>query len=244
MQLELGIIGGVAADVPTDLLAALRADDRTTAVTPDAAVQFTARDLDQNHRGLTGREASHRIGGGPLTWQSDHDGTGIDVAVVDTGIDTSALPETEVVRGVNVSFDEEFGDGYGHGTAMAGIISGETRFYQGVATGARLVDVKVAYSRGVADVSQVLAGIDWVVTNRDTDGRNIRVLSLSFGTVSATPTWLLPAARCWAVAPTAPRSRPGTPTPTRTSTCWAPGRRRPRRSRPASPRRCSRPSRR
>lgn len=184
---ELSIIDGVAAEVPTTLLAALEADPRILEVSPDAAVEFLRRDLDQLHRGFTGREAAHLIGGHLMDRRSGFDGTGIDVAVLDTGIDTGALPTTKVVRGVNVSFDDEFGDGFGHGTAMAGIVSGDTRFFHGVAPDARLVDVKVADRRGVADVSQILAGIDWVVTNRTTDGRNIRVLSMSLGVDSTNP---------------------------------------------------------
>ncbi len=185
VELEIGLIDAVAADVPVDLVDDLLADSRTLEVSPDASVEVLSRDLNENHRGLTGLEASARIGGAPA---SQYAGAGIDVAVVDTGIDATALPGTRVVRGVNVSFEPSeqgnagHGDGYGHGTAMAGIIAGNTRHFQGVARQARLIDVKVADERGVADVSQVLAGIDWVVTNRKTDGRDVRVLSLSFGT--------------------------------------------------------------
>ncbi len=194
VQSRLSLIDGVAARVPTALLPALDADTRTLEVSPDAPVQLLGRDLDQKHRGQTGEEAAIAVGGGPLVWNSDDDGTGIDVALVDSGIDTAALPGTRVVRGPNLSFDTETGDRYGHGTAMAGIIAGNTRFFGGTAREARLVDVKVADSRGVADVSQVLAGIDWVVTNRATDGRNIRVLSLSFGTDGANPASVSPLA--------------------------------------------------
>ena len=139
-------------------------------------------------RQLNGERAARRIGGRDLPT-----GAGIDVAVLDTGIDASALPGTTVVRGANVSFEPSedgnagHGDGYGHGTAMAGIIAGDHRRVRGVAPAARLVDVKVADSRGVADVSQVLAGIDWVVSNRATEGRDIRVLSMSFGTDGTNP---------------------------------------------------------
>lgn len=55
----------------------------------------------------------------------------------------------------------------------------------GVAPGARVVNVKAGAADGSVDVSQVIAGIDWVVANARTEGRNIRVLSLAFGTDSA-----------------------------------------------------------
>ncbi len=47
-----------------------------------------------------------------------------------------------------------------------------------------LISVKVAAADGATDVSQVIAGIDWVVTHRNDPGLNIKVLNLSFGTDS------------------------------------------------------------
>jgi serine protease AprX len=43
------------------------------------------------------------------------------------------------------------------------------------------VSVKVAGRDGVTSVGQVVAGIDWVVEHRNSDGLNIRVLNLSLG---------------------------------------------------------------
>ena len=184
VELEIGLIDAVAADVPVALLDELTADARTLEVTPDTTVTPLEDDADADEeRRLNGERAARRLGGRELPT-----GAGIDIAVVDTGIDADALPGTDVVRGANVSFEASedgnagHGDGYGHGTAMAGIIAGNHRRVRGVVPEARLIDVKVADERGVADVSQVLAGIDWVVSNRATDGRDIRVLSLSFGT--------------------------------------------------------------
>jgi serine protease AprX len=51
----------------------------------------------------------------------------------------------------------------------------------GVAPGAHIINVKVGASDGAVDVSQLIAGIDWVVEHRNDPGLNIRVLNLSFG---------------------------------------------------------------
>jgi serine protease AprX len=79
---------------------------------------------------------------------------------------------------------------------MAGIIAGhdsgvvtakassDTTHFLGVAPDARIVSVKVADAHGNSDVSQVIAGIDWVVQHAHDPGMNIRVLNLSFGTNS------------------------------------------------------------
>jgi serine protease AprX len=46
------------------------------------------------------------------------------------------------------------------------------------------VSIKVATADGGVDVTQVIAGIDWVVQHRRDNGLNIRVINLSYGTNS------------------------------------------------------------
>ena len=66
--------------------------------------------------------------------------------------------------------------------APAVIQKGNEDHFLGMAPDARVVSVKLADASGATDVSQVIAGIDWVVQNRNRNGLNIRVLNLSFGT--------------------------------------------------------------
>ncbi len=76
-------------------------------------------------------------------------------------------------------------DTFGHGTHMAGIIAGRDSTdegFRGVAPDATLVSVKVGAFDGGVDVSQVIAALDWVVQHRNDEGRNIRVINLSYGT--------------------------------------------------------------
>jgi serine protease AprX len=105
-----------------------------------------------------------------------------------------------VINGPDLSFESQATnltnvDTYGHGTHLAGLIAGRDSsikptkedeevndHFVGAAPGARIVSIKVAASDGATDVSQVIAAIDWVVQHRNTDGLNIRVLNLSFGT--------------------------------------------------------------
>jgi serine protease AprX len=72
---------------------------------------------------------------------------------------------------------------------MAGIIAGNdpSTGFQGIAPDAGLVSVKVGASNGAVDVSQVIAAIDWVIEHRTSNGLNIRVLSLSYGTDGTQP---------------------------------------------------------
>ena len=122
-------------------------------------------------------------------------GQGIDVALLDTGV--TPVPglngPNKVLYGPDLSFDSQDPnlahlDGYGHGTAMAGIIAGNDGLgslgYQGVAPSSRIVSVKVGSTNGATDVSQMIAGIDWIVQHAHDPGMNIRVLNLSLGTSS------------------------------------------------------------
>jgi serine protease AprX len=128
-------------------------------------------------------------------------GKDVTVAVIDTGIaPVAGLDGNEkVVNGPDLSFEGQaattrYIDGYGHGSHMAGIIAGKdeqfdtkhpdaTRF-AGVAPDAKLLNMKVGTADGGADVSQVIAALDWVVEHRRDHGMNVRVVNLAYGTES------------------------------------------------------------
>ncbi len=121
-------------------------------------------------------------------------GKGVGVALIDTGVvPVQGLTSGNVVNGPDLSLDNPSSqlanvDGFGHGTHMAGIIAGNdgtASGYKGVAPGATLLNVKVGATDGAVDVSQVIAGIDWVVQHRNDNGMNIRVINLSYGTDGA-----------------------------------------------------------
>jgi serine protease AprX len=118
-------------------------------------------------------------------------GRGIDIALIDTGVvPVDGLDGAgRVVNGPDLSFESQdtdlrYLDTFGHGTHMAGIIISDRRDVPGIAPDARLVNLKVAGHNGAVDVTQVLAAIDWVIQNRNSNGLNIRVLNLSYGTDS------------------------------------------------------------
>jgi serine protease AprX len=108
-------------------------------------------------------------------------GEGVDIALVDSGI-TPIGPLSAAGKVVDApdfsddARDPDLGDidAFGHGTHLAGVIDG-------VAPGARLVDVKVAAHDGSTSLSSLLAGIDWVVRHGDRRGVDVRVLNLAFG---------------------------------------------------------------
>jgi serine protease AprX len=128
-----------------------------------------------------------------------YDGTGVTVAVFDTGVDTSHMSLDDLDDNL-LTNDPKFLDGYdalhplqspedlnGHGTNVAGIAIGTggptPRTFIGVAPGAWGVDVKVMNSVGTGNANDFLAGLTWCRTNKNTD--HIKVLSMSLGTTAS-----------------------------------------------------------
>lgn len=121
----------------------------------------------------------------PVVWEANKNtGSGVGVAVLDTGIyphkDISYLVAfKDFVNNKTTPYDDN-----GHGTHVAGLISGNGSLsgnqYQGVAPKANLIGVKVLDSNEKGYISNVISGIDWVIQNKDR--YNIKVMNLSLGT--------------------------------------------------------------
>jgi subtilisin family serine protease len=117
------------------------------------------------------------------------DGTGIGIAVVDSGIDTTHKAFLDRSNNVRVVYSEDFtGEGrtddpYGHGTHVAALAAGNGRIsngqYVGVAPNANILNLRVLNAQGVGTTGGVLRALDWIATNRD--AYNIRVVNLSLG---------------------------------------------------------------
>jgi len=115
-------------------------------------------------------------------------GKGVGVAIVDTGI---AL-HRDFIEGGNrvigfvdfVNHRNEPYDDNGHGSHVAGIIGGNgfssKGRYKGVAPECNLIGVKVLDHRGDGNISDVLAGLQWIMDNRKK--YNIRIVNISVGT--------------------------------------------------------------
>ncbi|HEY7283724.1 MAG TPA: S8 family peptidase [Actinomycetota bacterium] len=184
---ELSIVGGFSAVVPGRWLGRLAASPDVLRVWGDGRVHMSGYDMDQYD--------SYPVN---TVWRSainllqallKANGSGVGVAVIDTGV----VPVPDLRRHVayRVDFTPEHDglDRYGHGTHMAGIVAGDGTAsngqYTGVAPGAHLVSLKVAGYDGATDVSVIIAALQWVVLHKARF--NIRVLNLSFGTDSQQP---------------------------------------------------------
>jgi PKD repeat protein len=147
--------------------ARLEADPRVLRVEQDAVVTTDAVDwgqdrLDQRQLPLNG------------VYNHTYNGAGVTAYVIDCGI---LYSHQEFGGRASFGYDYFGGDGsdcYGHGTHVAGTIGGAN---YGVAPGVSLVSVKVMDCTGSGSMSGVIAGVDWIITNR----RLPAVANLSLG---------------------------------------------------------------
>jgi serine protease AprX len=196
----LKVLPGFRAEVPADALPLVRTLPGVVTVVDELDIPFDAALYDSEKVSSSLYQVGRNVGVDEL-WKDGFTGAGVDVAVIDSGVSPLLEFDGRLVNGPDLSFDadgvDDGDDGFGHGTNMAGIIAGRDpavpldahtlkedakRRFVGIAPGARIVNMKVAAADGAVDVSQIIAAIDWVVQHRNTDGLNIRVLNLSFGT--------------------------------------------------------------
>jgi serine protease AprX len=180
---RLGLVRGLVAEVPNSELAALANDPGVAGVHLDRPVRALLTD-----EGGTGPSVRRAL-------KNAYTGAGIGVAVIDSGItgwhdDLARVDAGRALVGQRVAgYVDLTGtapsvkDAYGHGTHVAGIITGSGYDshgeYAGVAPGAHLLVFKVLDGDGRGYVSDVIQAIDTAVANRARF--NLRVINLSIG---------------------------------------------------------------
>ena len=170
---RIASISARVAEVPDDCLSQLASHPNVIAVSADRQV-----------RGALQGTIRATVG---AAWVAEHlgfDGTGIGVAIVDSGVaawhddlgNNRVVHFADFVNRQAVPYDD-----YGHGTHVAGIIAGNGQnaggSRRGIAPGAHLVVLKALDSAGDGNVSRVIAAIDYAVRNRA--AYNIRIINLS-----------------------------------------------------------------
>lgn len=159
-------------------------DNAVASSVSSAAISYGMRSIDLSHEVTSFASSSppeestplwnHVHIGAPGAWEHA-DGSGISVAVIDTGIDYNH-PELRERFGDLVGYnviapDEPPDDDNDHGTHVAGIIAGS---YTGVAPGSMLYAVKVLDWNGSGTEADVIAGLEWALEQ----GADIANLSL------------------------------------------------------------------
>ncbi|MEX3623724.1 S8 family peptidase [Viridibacillus arvi] len=113
----------------------------------------------------------------PNAWAKNLKGKGIDIAILDTGIQKHS--DLKVAGGVStVNYTKSYSDDNGHGTHVAGIVAsldngvGTT----GVASEANIYAVKVLKANGKGDLIDIIEGVDWAIK------KGVDIINISIGT--------------------------------------------------------------
>lgn len=135
----------------------------------------------------------------PEVWTLDFNGSGIEIAILDTGIDSThpdlndmdddpATVDPKVIREVSFVPYEDPMDYHGHGTHCAGISAGTGEAsggrIKGVAPGAWLWNVKVLNKTGYGYEDWIISGIEYAAYGPDGKlgtGDEANVISMSLG---------------------------------------------------------------
>ncbi|MGD6843112.1 S8 family serine peptidase [Bacillus infantis] len=110
------------------------------------------------------------------------DGTGVKIAVVDSGIAPHA--ELTIAGGIStVDYTSSYTDDNGHGTHVAGIIGAKRNGagMVGVAPGSLIYAVKTINASGEGNLQDLLEGLDWAIQN------HMDIVNLSLGSPAGSP---------------------------------------------------------
>ena len=201
---ELSAVGARVVELPARLVKQLSAREGVRFVSPDRET------ISFGHVSLTtGTDAVRNAGaeafrGGPVSGLNGQalDGTGVGIAVLDSGVDTGHMAFRDelggglrIVKSVDFTGEGRTDDPYGHGTHVAAAAAASSSFtapvgsrastqyptgaYKGIAYNANLINLRVLNSQGRGTASGLLGALNWVMTNRST--YDIRVVNLSLG---------------------------------------------------------------
>jgi serine protease AprX len=175
-------INGAAYRIPVKMLVWLENHPDVAYVSPDRLNKVAS---DDDIPAVEGDVARQQYG---------LDGTGVGVAIIDSGVFNHDDLQKSGGLGSRIVYSESFipgdtrtNDAYGHGTHVAGIVagnghdsaSGYPTQYVGVAPNANIINLRVLDANGSGTDSQVIAAIQRAIQLKST--YNIRVINLSLG---------------------------------------------------------------
>ncbi|MBK8150433.1 MAG: S8 family peptidase [Acidobacteria bacterium] len=174
-------LGLVSAEMPLSRVRQIAESDNVEYISPDRETSMNG-----HVETTTGTTLVRSLVSGTTV-----DGRGVGVAVMDSAyyLDNELFRKADgtMVQQVNQDMLGIYmmsRDGNGHGTHVSSLIAGSPAFvggyYGGVAPGAKIILVRVLDAVGKGRISNVLAGIDWIIANKA--AHNIRVLNMSLGT--------------------------------------------------------------
>ena len=169
-------INGVHAMLSGAQIGFLAKTSFVSAIVPNDRVQMSSVDLPQSNT----QKWAWAVGAA-VDWTTQAASLSAPtIAVVDSGIDGSRADfGSRLLDSVNLDSlqPNSPGDGYGHGTFVAGVAAGQAAGFAGVAPSANLVSIDVMDDEGEATVADIVAACDWILQNKAQ--YNIRVANFS-----------------------------------------------------------------
>lgn len=162
------IVNGIAATVQAGVIAEIAQQPGVAQVTLDGTVSLPVTTVSSTTDTLTW---NIDLTGAWKLWQQGYDGSGVVVAIMDTGVDLQHQDLKDRWRGGSNSWydpNEEHLSPYdhdGHGTQTTGIVLGGDAGGSaiGMAPGARWIGVKIFDDDGVASYSAIHLGFQWLL---------------------------------------------------------------------------------
>src|SRR5580692_3848172 len=186
LQHRLNLIKAGSYSIPAAALHTLADDPEVAYISPDRHLSGTKSGAST----VAALDYHTDTVNAPAAWSRNLNGSGVGVAVIDSGITT-----TPDLNGQNIVFSQNFvassgsaNDQFGHGSHVAGIIAGTGKkssgtgyiyTFKGIADGVNLINLRVLDQNGAGTDSQVIAAIDMAIQLKSK--YNIRVINLSLG---------------------------------------------------------------
>ena len=172
VKVQYSVINGVSARMSGAAIQALSKNTAIAAIVSDAKIGASGVSNSQLWPAVT-QAASYF--GSPLATPT--------IAIIDSGVDATRVADfgARVLAAPNMVSSNTSnlrpGDGFGHGTMVAGLAAGQATGYAGAAPGANLVSLDVLDDSGTGLESDVIAACDWAYKNK---GKyNIGVVNIS-----------------------------------------------------------------
>jgi serine protease AprX len=196
LERRLHVISGASAAVTGRQLVSLASTKGVAAITLDRPVRLTEDDSDVSSPWWSRQQWPYAVHA-QRDWHKAAKGklpSPPTIAIVDSGIQANRADFANgadvlaQVSMVNTGTPNSPGDGYGHGTFVAGMADGGADGIAGTSPTAPLVSIDVLDDQGMGLTSDVIAACDWIVQNKAK--YNIRVANFSLqSTAPASVFW-------------------------------------------------------
>jgi serine protease AprX len=186
-------IHAVHMSLPMHDIEALESDPSVVYVSPDRKVSAEQSSNSQNNTSNLLDMVGSTVNA-PSAWQSGLDGTGIGVAIIDSGVMLKDDLMGSNRWGSRIVYSQSFVSGlngsdlFGHGTHVAGIVGsngadssgpGVFQTFKGMAPNVNIINLQVLDQNGSGLASEVIAAIEEAIQLQG--AYNIRVINLSLG---------------------------------------------------------------